>query len=254
MTDDENYRNTADFFEARYEHKDYGKEAAKFSNFVSAVHPGARSLLDVACGAGNHLQHLKNSYRVEGIDLNARLLEIAATRLDGAPLHIGDMCNFEVGRKFDLVTCLFGSIAMSRDVENMRNATRTMAKHLEHDGLLFIEPYLTPGVYREGEVVHNFREHGDRKLSWMYVMHRRDNVATWEIHWIVGQRDGQVLHFVENEEYALFETQECVDAMADAGLHAICHPYGLHGYGAIIGRRKPWTDLEIGRMNDAFAR
>jgi hypothetical protein len=34
---------------------------------------------------------------------------------------------------------------------------RRMAEHLAPRGVLFLEPWLTPAVYRENEVVHNFR-------------------------------------------------------------------------------------------------
>lgn len=251
--DEENYRDSAEFFELRYAQKDYAREVRQLVEFISVVHPQARTLLDVACGPGNHLQHLKDSYEVEGLDLNRHLLELARERLTGTPLHVGDMSNFALDRRFDLVTCFFASVAMTSSHEKMRSAIRAMADHLEPDGVLFLEPYLRPDLYREGEVVHNFRETPERKLSWMYVMHRRGHLATWEVHWLVGRRDGGVTHFVEREEYAMFEHQEIVDAMAEAGLHAICHARGLHGYGAIVGRRRPWTDLDIDGMNHAFS-
>jgi hypothetical protein len=162
------------------------------------------------------------------------------------------MCDFDLGRRYDIVTCLFASAAMAVTREKIGAAIQRMADHLSDDGVLLIEPYLRPGVYRQGEVVHNFRETPEGKLSWMYVMHRRGNAAVWDIHWLAGKRDSSVVHFVEHEEYGLFDTQEWVDALAAAGLQAICHPHGVHGYGAIAGRRQPWTERETDCLNDAF--
>ena len=68
--------------------------------------PSARSLLDVACGTGKHLEHLQHHYRVAGVDISPAMLDVARRRLPGVPLHVGDMVDFELGRTFDVVTCL----------------------------------------------------------------------------------------------------------------------------------------------------
>ena len=70
----------------------------------------ARALLDVACGTGKHLERLAQDHSVEGMDLDAALLELALRRLPGVPLHQADMTSFELGRRFDAVVCLFSSI------------------------------------------------------------------------------------------------------------------------------------------------
>lgn len=247
------YRDTAEFLDIRYEQKDYASEAGTVQQLFDSIHPGAVSLLDVACGTGKHLAHLGQRYRAEGLDLSPELLRLAQNRLPGIPLHQGDMTDFRLGRTFDLVTCLFASIAMFSSPERMRASIRRMSEHLATDGVLFIEPYLTPGVYRKGEVVHNFRQTPERKLSWMYVMRYEAGVASWDIHWLIGTHDDEVVHFVEHEEYSLFTTGEIVEALRDCGLQVLHHARGLHGYGALIARRQPWSDDEIGRVNSILS-
>jgi len=102
-------------------------------------------------------------------------------------LHQGDMSDFNLGRSFDLVTSFLASIADLPDVQTMRRSIACMAKHLAPGGVLFLEPWLTPAVYRENEVVHNFRRTPERAISWMYVMRRRGSAAVWEIHWLVAR-------------------------------------------------------------------
>ena len=60
------YQHSAALFDIRYAQKDYAGEAARFSRLVARIHPDAKTLLDVACGTGNHLQHLRSRYRAEG--------------------------------------------------------------------------------------------------------------------------------------------------------------------------------------------
>ena len=245
------YQHTAELFDLRYAHKDYAGEAATLSRLLDRIHPRAVTLLDVACGTGRHLEHLRSHYRVEGIDRSHELLKTARKRVGDAPLHEGDMTRFALGRAFDVVTCFFASIAYLGSVEGLHEAVSNMAKHLSAGGVLFIEPFLTPTVYREGEVVHNIRKTPEQTLSWMYVMRRRADVAVWDIHWLVGTAGEDVEHFVEHEELKMFATDEYVRALRDAGLDVCHHARGLHGYGAFLGRKDArWSPDDLASISE----
>ena len=247
------YQHSAALFDIRYAQKDYAAEVSRFAALAARIHPTASTLLDVACGSGLHLQHLMPRYRVEGLDLSPELLQTARSRLAGVPLHQGDMSDFTLEHRFDLVTSFFASIAYLPDVETMRRSIACMARHLAPGGVLFLEPWLTPSVYRENEVVHNVRRTPERAISWMYVMRRRGTVAVWDIHWLVGTPEDGVTHFVETEELSLFTTEDVLGAMRDAGLDVVHDPRGLHGYGAMIARAGRWSAQERAAIHEALA-
>jgi SAM-dependent methyltransferase len=239
------YQYSAEFFDIRYAHKDYASEAAILTKLLDRIHPSAVTLLDVACGTGRHVEYLRSRYQVEALDLNPTLLQIARTRLSDVPLHEADMSSFNLGRSFDVVTCFFASVPYLGSLNRLRDAISSMAMHVAPGGILFVEPGLTPSAYREDEVVHNFRRTPERAISWMYVMRRKGRLAVWDIHWLVGTPEGGVDHFVEHEEFSLFTTEECASAMRDVGLDVVHHARGLHGYGALLGRkRRSWTSDE----------
>ena len=48
-------------YDLAYSFKDYAGESASVRNAVHARVPQARSLLDVACGTGKHLEHLRGN-------------------------------------------------------------------------------------------------------------------------------------------------------------------------------------------------
>jgi SAM-dependent methyltransferase len=247
------YSHSAGLFDLRYSQKNYESEAAMLSRLLDRIQPGGTTLLDVACGTGSHLAHLRGRYDVEGIDRNRDLLGIARERLGDVPLHEGEMTGFDLGRSFDVVTCFFAAVACLSSVDQLRAAMSCMAAHVADDGILFVEPYLTPSAYRENEVVHNFRRAPDTAVSWMYVMRRDGPVAIWDIHWLVGTPDAGVTHFVEREEMYLFTTDECAAAIRDAGLHVCHHPHGLHGYGAFLGRKgRPWSADDLAAIREAL--
>src|ERR687886_1611570 len=125
------FARSARFYDAVYSWKDYAGEAERIHELVQARKPGATSLLDVACGTGAHLAELRGRYRCEGLDLDPDLLAVARERLPDVPLHEGDMRDFDLGRRFDAVTCLFSSIGYMQTVEELEGAVTAMARHLE---------------------------------------------------------------------------------------------------------------------------
>ena len=64
----------------------------------------------MACGTGRHVELLRKRYEVEGLDISGEMLEAARARCPGVVFHQADMRTFALGRRFDVVTCLFGSI------------------------------------------------------------------------------------------------------------------------------------------------
>ena len=48
------FNRTAKFYDMIYAFKDYQAEVVKIRDRLRAEHPGAKSILDVACGSGEH--------------------------------------------------------------------------------------------------------------------------------------------------------------------------------------------------------
>lgn len=161
------FHESARFYDAQYAFKDYESEVRTLSGLVMAEMPEARTWLDVACGTGKHLSHLRERYEVQGIDLNPVLLEAARERLPGVPLHLGDMRDFELGSTFDIVSCLFSAIGSLESVEDLRSAASSFARHLNSGGLMIVEPWLLPEAYRPGTLHSLNVDEPDLKLSRM---------------------------------------------------------------------------------------
>src|SRR4030081_3763170 len=89
------FRNTAHVYDLIYsKHKDYPAEAREVHALIQSRKPGAHSLLDVACGTGAHLLHLRPWYDVVGLDSDPGMLREALGRLPGARLVEADMRSF----------------------------------------------------------------------------------------------------------------------------------------------------------------
>lgn len=222
--------------DAIYSFKDYVAESETVRGLIEARRPGARTLLDVACGTGKHLEHLRENFEVQGLDLSADQLEVARERLPGVPLHEGDVADFDLGRRFDAVTCLFSAIGSVRTLERMRAAVAAMAMHLEPGGVVILEPWVKPEDWREDTLHALWVDEPELKIARVNTSERVGDLAVMDMHHLVGTPEG-VEHFVERLELSLFTHEQYLDAFSAAGLEVEHDPEGLIGRGLYIGVR-----------------
>ncbi len=65
------YRELAEYYDLIYARKNYKKEIEKINKLiVKHKKSGGKSLLEVACGIGNHLQYFKQNFSCTGTDIN----------------------------------------------------------------------------------------------------------------------------------------------------------------------------------------
>ena len=213
--------------------RDYQREAAQLDALIQARRPGAKSLLDVACGTGVHLHHLAGRYEVEGLDLDPEMLAVARERLPDATFHQGDMASFDLGKRFDAVVCMFSSIGYVKTEEWLRDAIASMARHLEPGGVLVVEPWLTPDAWSDRHVGAVFVDEPELKIARVNVAEREGTISSFEFQYLVGTPDG-VEHFSERHELGLFTVEQQLEAFRAAGLEAEHDPEGPMGRGLYV--------------------
>jgi len=232
------YQRSAELYDRIYREKSFAAEAEAIRAIVDRVRPGARTLLDIGCGTGAHLEHVREWIVVEGLDASDAMLDVARRRLPDVPLHHADMRSFELGRRFDVITSLFSAIGYVRSCEELFAAVRTMAQHLEPGGLLAIEPWFTPEQWHPGGKVHGglLVDADDCKIARLVVTHTRDRFAVTPMHHLVATLAG-VEHFVETHELFLAEREEIEQAFAAAGLVEVDFVPDVLVRGLWLGRR-----------------
>jgi SAM-dependent methyltransferase len=212
--------------------RDYPREAAELGGLIQARRPGARTLLDVACGTAAHLEQM-TGYEVEGRDLDPEMLAVARERLPDVPFHEADMTDFDLGRRFDAVVCMFSSIGYAKTEVGLRSAIAAMARHLEPGGVLVIEPWLAPDVWRDRHLGAVFVDEPELAIARMNVAGREGDVSIVEFEYLVGTPDG-IERFTEHHELGLFTVEQHLDAFRAAGLEAEHDPEGPMGRGLYV--------------------
>jgi SAM-dependent methyltransferase len=219
--------------------KDYAGEAARVAELVRDRRPGARSLLDTACGTGGHLRFLRDHFdEVEGVDGSPAMLARARQRAPGVPLHEGDLRTFDLGRRFDAVTCLFSSIAYLVPVEELRRGIANLARHLVEGGVLVVEPWVKPGDWLPAPKPRIDSGEGDGLSVTRMTRVWREGVRTFlDMQYLIGT-DAGIEHICEDHEMALYDEQDYRDAFDAAGCSVDVDPEGLIGRGLYVGVRR----------------
>ena len=93
----------------------------------------------MGCGTGLHLSHLRERFAAEGLDLSQEMLDLARTRCPGVAFHQGSLIEFDLGKRFDVVTCLFGSIAYALNPADLQRAAKRLSSHVRTGGAVVVE-------------------------------------------------------------------------------------------------------------------
>lgn len=231
------FKKSYQYYDKIYAQKDYEGEADKLRGVIQeqVQSPGSR-LLDVACGTGQHIRYLKEHFEVEGLDLDPDLLQIARVKNPDVLFHQGDMLNFDLGKQFDVLTCLFSAIGYVRSLENLNRSIGSMAQHLVPGGILLVEPWFTSDAWKQGTVHTMFIDEPDLQIVRMNTSFREGRLSYFDFHFLIGTPEGTE-HFIERHELGLFEIDETKDAFISSCLDVTYDEEGIAGRGLYAGKK-----------------
>jgi ubiquinone/menaquinone biosynthesis C-methylase UbiE len=212
------YRELAEYYDLIYSFKDYKKEAVRIKALVSKYKKSeGRDLLDVACGTGHHLEYLKDEFSCMGVDISNEILEVAMKNVEGVVFEQADMTKLNLGKRFDVITCLFSSIGYVKTYANLRKTIRSFAKHLKTGGVLLIEPWFRKSTFIEDSPHMNTYDGRHIKIARLCVSKIKGDFSVQDMHYLVAERGRDVTHFVDRHELGLFEIDETLAIMKEAG-------------------------------------
>jgi SAM-dependent methyltransferase len=214
------FHGTAHVYDLLYEAagKDYAGESADLHALVQARTPGASSLLDVACGTGAHLVHLRQWYETVGVDVDPGMVAQARRRLPDGEFIEDDMRSFRLGRRFDAVSCLFSSIGYLSSVDDLDQALVTMVSHLHPGGVFVLDGWIRPEAWIDDSPTHLVTASDENVTVARMSRSRRQGDKTFlDMHHLIGTRQG-IEHVVDVHVMTLFTTEQYEEALRRAGL------------------------------------
>ncbi len=212
------YRRLAAVYDVVHRSKPYGAEARAVRAVVRRVaRRPCRSLLDVACGSGRHLEGFSKWFECVGVDASPEMLALARRRVPGAEFFLGRMESFRLDRAFDVVTCLFSAVGYARSRAELRRTVTNLARHTAPGGVVVIEPWLAPSDFRSGGVACRVARDDRTTVLRMNDSRRVRGRSVFDFHYLIG-RNGTVEHEVERHDLGLFSRATTIAALRSAGL------------------------------------
>jgi SAM-dependent methyltransferase len=230
---------SAEYYDLLYStFKDYAAEADRIAALARQASLGCRTVLDVACGTGEHARLLaRRGFEVDGLDLSPAFLRVARAKHPGGRFFEADMSGFRLPRRYDVVLCLFSSIGYLTTIDRVTAALVCFRDHLSPGGVVMVEPWFRPGVLDPTRVTTNVGE-GDGvrvvRTARVAIEGRLSQLFfEYEITNATGTR-----HVKEVHELGLYTTEELLGAFQHAGLEVSFDPEGLtDNRGLYLARR-----------------
>jgi SAM-dependent methyltransferase len=216
--------------------------------YVDQARRSGGPVLELACGTGRILlATARAGIEITGVDASAAMLARARERLAAEPpeirrrvvLHEADMCAFDAGRRFPLVTIPFRPVSHLLGLEQQLALVRTVRRHLGPRGRLVFDVFQPDPVFLAGpreERLDLEREEGGRRIR--RFSRARPHLATqvmdvtfrWEIEEPSGKRTEHGVEF----PMRWYHRYELEHLLARGGLRVL----------ALYGdfRRGPFTD------------
>jgi SAM-dependent methyltransferase len=146
----------AGVYDVLYATKDYAAEADLIERML-ARHgmPGARRILDLGCGTGNHAFPLAlKGHAITAIDRSAPMLARARAKAaihaaNGSPVPKfleSDIRDLDLKERFDAALMMFTVLGYQQSDDDLFSALRAARKHLQKGGLLLFDVWNGPAV------------------------------------------------------------------------------------------------------------
>ena len=199
----------SDYYDLYYADKDYSAEADFVLELASRFGVKPRTLLDMGCGTGRHLEEfVKRGLKCDGFDLSAEMLSQCRKRLAGVGVELleGNIIDFENSKQYDLVVSMFAAMGYLSENDHVIAGLHTARKHLRPGGIFIFDGWFGPAVLvqKPEERLHKYHDGEDTVVR--KVIPSLDPIRqTVTVHYDVSvSRNGQIIKQIEEDQVMRF--------------------------------------------------
>ncbi|MEO6906787.1 MAG: class I SAM-dependent methyltransferase [Abditibacteriaceae bacterium] len=231
------FTSLAPYYDELMAHVPYSAWVDYVLNICKRYKHAPKQILDCACGTGNVTYELAaRGFDVMGVDYSEEMIEVAQHKNKIPPRFFSkstfihspkptfvqsDLCEMELNRQFDTITCLYDSLNYLTAPEMLRQAFTQINKHLQPGGL-FIFDMNSPYAFETDMFTQS--EHRPRqKLQYDWISHydRQTRLCQVEMTYSRRNDDGEVAHFKEKHCERSYTMDEIRSSLQWGGLHLL---------------------------------
>ena len=179
-----------------------------------------KTLLHLGCGAGGNDYIFKRHYKVTGVDISKKMLEIARDLNPEAVYYPGDMRTIELDEFFDAVV-VPESIDYMRTEHELHSVMVTAHKHLKPGGMFLVVANIAER-FRQNNFVYT-GSRGDIEITLFennYIP--APSATTYEVTLVyLIRRKGKLEVYTDHHVLGLFKLQTWLDLLKKAGFDIV---------------------------------
>lgn len=151
-------------------------------------------ILELACGTGRIAKHLiESGFNYTGLDLSSVFIDYCRSNFPNGKFTTGDMCDFNLGQKFDLIFIPFNSFLHLYKEDEMTQCLKSIQNHLSDNGKFLLDIFVPNPefLYRDP----------DKKYEEMTIIHPNGGECTvWQKNQYKEETEINHIHWFFNRE------------------------------------------------------
>jgi SAM-dependent methyltransferase len=216
---------------------------AEYANFILEIlkemNYKPKKILDLACGTGRLAKiFIDKDYDIEGLDISEKMLEIAKKR--GLKVYQSNMIDFNLGQKYDLITCTYDSLNYILQEDSLQKCFKTISKHLNQEGLFIFD---MNSDFKINKILPDYKadyyDFGDAELIWLNSHSREPDLWIGEVILFKKTENGKYVRFYEKYIERAYEMNTIKKSLKEANLE-ILETYSNFEFDKINKKTKRW--------------
>jgi ubiquinone/menaquinone biosynthesis C-methylase UbiE len=217
MSESSLYKSYAKYYDKIYSNKDYESEMA-FVKWAIKKHKTSKGneLLDVACGTGNNTKFLVDDFTATGLDISSDMLKIANPKVPKAKFIKGDMKTMALKERFDVIICMFASIAYNLNYDELESTMKIFYKHLKKGGIVFFDLHIHEDYFLGDRTWVNTYVDDDLKIARIAQSPQKKDIL--DLNMILMIKDhGKIDFDIDHHQIALFDVAKVKKVLKNVG-------------------------------------
>ncbi|ACV62216.1 Methyltransferase type 11 [Desulfofarcimen acetoxidans DSM 771] len=183
-----------------------------------------KTIIDLACGTGNTaFPFARRGYRVAGVDLSARMIDIARKKAEKENLNINffvqDICCLKLPEPVELITCFHDGLNYLLNYEDIKLTFKKVFDNLLSGGLFIFDLNAVRWLADSSQETTVVQE-DDLTLIWQTSYEPEKDI--WTIDLTGFFREGDLYRkFQERHSEKAYTPQEIETALREAGLELL---------------------------------
>ncbi|MBI5972630.1 class I SAM-dependent DNA methyltransferase [Staphylococcus caledonicus] len=178
-------------------------------------------LLDIGCGTGSLTSKLTSIGSVTGIDLSADMLSIAVNKSNQVTWLEGDMTDFSLNTKFDVITIFCDSLNYLPDIEDVQQTFQCVMQHLDDSGIFIFDVHT---IFKMNTLFNNqcyIDENEQVFLAWEAIAGEEPNSVYHDMNFFIKNSDGNYHRFDESHYQRTFDKDTYIQLLKQVGFSNI---------------------------------